>query len=41
VKEYYFYLACTPSHSYMNYLYKYPQAEYPYAKLVEENRQGH
>jgi len=39
VKEYYFYLDSTPSHSYMKYLYKYPQAEYPYAKLVEENRQ--
>jgi len=38
-KEYYFYLDSTPSHSYMKYLYKYPQAEFPYAKLVEENRQ--
>src|SRR5246127_4165631 len=38
-KEYYFYLDNTPSHSYMKYLYKYPQAEFPYAKLVEENRQ--
>jgi len=38
VKEYYFYLASTPTHSYMNFLYKYPQAEYPYARLVEENR---
>jgi hypothetical protein len=38
VKEYYFYLDSTPSHSYMKYLYKYPQAEFPYAKLVEENR---
>jgi hypothetical protein len=38
VKEYYFYLDSTPSHSYMRYLYKYPQAEFPYAKLVEENR---
>jgi len=37
-KEYYFYLESTPSHSYMKYLYKYPQAEFPYAKLVEENR---
>lgn len=37
VKEYYFYLDATPSHSYMRYLYKYPQAEYPYALLVEEN----
>ncbi len=38
VKEYYFYLDSTPTHSYMKYLYKYPQAEYPYAKLVAENR---
>jgi hypothetical protein len=38
VKEYYFYLDSTPSHSYMKYLYKYPQAEFPYATLVEENR---
>jgi hypothetical protein len=38
VKEYYFYLDSTPSHSYMKYLYKYPQAEFPYAKLVEGNR---
>jgi hypothetical protein len=38
VKEYWFYLDCTPTHSYMKYLYKYPQAEYPYAHLVEENR---
>jgi hypothetical protein len=38
VKEYYFYLDSTPSHSYMKYLYKYPQTEFPYAKLVEENR---
>ena len=38
VKEYYFYLDATPSHSYLRYLYKYPQAEYPYAALVEENR---
>jgi hypothetical protein len=37
VKEYYFYLDSTPTHSYMKYLYKYPQAEYPYQKLVEEN----
>jgi hypothetical protein len=37
-KEYYFYLDSTPSHSYMKYLYKYPHAEFPYAKLVEENR---
>ncbi|MCZ6681498.1 MAG: glucosidase [Candidatus Poribacteria bacterium] len=39
VKEYYFYLDGTPDHAYMKYLYKYPQAEYPYAKLIEENRQ--
>src|SRR6202140_1007992 len=38
VKEYYFYLDSTPTHSYMKYLYKYPQTEYPYEKLVEENR---
>src|SRR5437588_67371 len=38
VKEYYFYLDSTPSHSYMSYLYKYPQAAFPYAKLAEENR---
>jgi len=38
VKEYYFYLDSTPTHSYMKYLYKYPQAEFPYSMLVEENR---
>ena len=38
VKEYYFYLDNTPTHSYMKYLYKYPQAAYPYADLVETNR---
>jgi len=38
VKEYYFYLDSTPTHSYMRYLYKYPQAEFPYAKLIDENR---
>ncbi len=38
VKEYYFYLDSTPTHSYMKYLYKYPQAEYPYEQLVDENR---
>ena len=38
VKEYYFYLDSTPTHSYMKFLYKYPQREFPYAKLVEENR---
>lgn len=38
VKECYFYLDATPSHSYLRYLYKYPQAEYPYSLLLEENR---
>ncbi|HXY53662.1 MAG TPA: glucosidase [Nitrospirota bacterium] len=38
VKEYYFYLDSTPTHSYMKYLYKYPQAAYPYADLVETNK---
>jgi hypothetical protein len=38
-KEYYFYLDSTPTHSYMKYLYKYPQGEYPYAQLVSENAQ--
>jgi len=38
VKELYYYLDSTPTHSYMKYLYKYPQAEFPYGKLVEENR---
>jgi hypothetical protein len=38
VKEYYFYLDSTPTHSYMKSLYKYPQSEFPYAKIVEENR---
>jgi hypothetical protein len=38
VKEYYFYLDSTPTHSYMKYLYRYPQAEFPYRQLVEENR---
>jgi len=37
VKEYYFYLDATPTSSYLKYLYKYPQAEYPYKKLVSEN----
>jgi Glycosyl hydrolase family 63 C-terminal domain len=37
VKEYYFYLDSTPTHSYMKYLYKYPQAAYPYDDLVETN----
>ncbi|HEY6120073.1 MAG TPA: hypothetical protein VIV66_08950, partial [Pyrinomonadaceae bacterium] len=39
VKEYYFYLDATPTHSYLKYLYKYPQAEFPYQKLIDENRQ--
>src|SRR5208283_4215999 len=38
VKEYYFYLDSTPTHSYMKYLYKYPQAEYPYSNLVETSK---
>src|SRR5215471_12490732 len=38
VKEHYFYLDSTPTHSYMRFLYKYPQAEFPYAQLVHENR---
>jgi Glycosyl hydrolase family 63 C-terminal domain len=38
VKEYYFYLDSTPTHSYMKYLYKYPQAEFPYNDLVATNR---
>jgi hypothetical protein len=39
VKEYYFYLDSTPTHSYMKYLYKYPQAAYPYDDLVRINGQ--
>ena len=39
VKEYYFYLDSTPTHSYMKYLYKYPHAAFPYHQLVEHNRQ--
>jgi hypothetical protein len=38
VKEYYFYLDSTPTHSYMKYLYKYPQEAYPYVDLVETSR---
>jgi hypothetical protein len=38
VKEYYFYLDSTPTHSYLKYLYKYPQAAFPYANLVETSR---
>jgi len=38
VKEYYFYLDNTPTHSYMKYLYKYPHGEFPYQKLISENQ---
>jgi len=38
VKEYYYYLDNTPTHSYMTFLYKYPQAAFPYSDLVETNR---
>ncbi len=38
VKEYYYYLDSSPTHSYVKMLYKYPQEEYPYSKLLEENR---
>src|SRR5215468_2737270 len=38
VKECYYYLDSTPTHSYMKYLYKYPHAAFPYQQLVEENR---
>jgi hypothetical protein len=38
VKEYYFYIDSTPTHSYMKYLYKYPQREFPYRDLLETNR---
>ncbi|WAC09074.1 MAG: glucosidase [Thermodesulfobacteriota bacterium] len=38
VKEYYFYLDSTPTHSYMKYLYKYPQSAYPYHDLVATNK---
>lgn len=38
VKEIYYYLDSTPTHSYMKFLYKYPQSEFPYVKLIEENR---
>jgi hypothetical protein len=40
VKEYYFYLDSTPTHSYMKYLYKYPQSEFPYTELIEKNRRS-
>ena len=39
VKEYYFYLDSTPTHSYMKFLYKYPHAAYPYVPIIEANRQ--
>jgi hypothetical protein len=39
VKEYYFYLDSTPTHSYMKYLYKYPQAAYPYDDLIRTNKE--
>jgi hypothetical protein len=38
VKELYYYLDATPTHSYLRYLYKYPQSEYPYGRLLEGNR---
>src|SRR6185312_672904 len=38
VKECYFYLDSTPTHSYMKALYKYPQAEFPYSRILEGNR---
>ena len=38
VKEYYFYLDSTPTHSYMKYLYKYPQAAFPYGNLIENSK---
>lgn len=41
VKEYYFYLDSTPTHSYMKFLYKYPQAEYPYQELIDKNQARH
>jgi hypothetical protein len=41
VKEYYFYLDSTPTHSYMKYLYKYPQSSFPYERLLHENRTRH
>src|SRR5688572_15556201 len=38
VKECYYYLDSTPTHSYMKFLYKYPHAAFPYARLIDENR---
>src|SRR5512136_2347054 len=40
VKEYYFYLDSTPTHSYMKWLYKYPQRAYPYDEIVSRNRRS-
>ena len=40
VKEYYFYVDNTPTHSYQRWLYKYPQQPYPYADLVATNASG-
>ncbi len=40
VKEHYFYLDSTPTHSYLKFLYKYPQSEFPYARLIDENRRA-
>jgi hypothetical protein len=40
VKEYYYYLDSTPTHSYMKYLYKYPQGASPYNELIETNKRG-
>ncbi len=37
VKEYYYYLDATPTHSYLKYLYKYPQRAYPYQQMIDEN----
>lgn len=38
VKEQYYYLDCTPTHSYMKFLYRYPQEPFPYERLIDENR---
>ena len=38
MKEYYYFLDSTPTHSFMRFLYKYPQAEFPYRRLIDENR---
>ena len=38
MKEYYFHVDNTPTHSYMKYVYKYPHAEFPYQRLIDENR---